>query len=173
MFSSRESFGHIRIEITFTGIFRLTTVLSMAVMIWFFASRKAGASPSLQLTAPIVYLVCSTIAIGRILRQTKFDEEKRRKEATLSPQIKLEPPRRDVYDSISSTTRIIEPSFNATHGAQCDVIALFETEPQGCIITIPPAVEIEVKQIVESEHEHEAESTGEVSECHSQGLKGW
>lgn len=141
-------------------------------MIWFFASGKTGASPSLQLTAPVVYLVCSTIAIGRILRQTKFDEERRRKEAALSPQIKLETPRRDIYDSISSTTRIIEPSFNEARGAHCDVIGLFETEPQGCIITIPPVVQIEVKQIVESgRDDHGADSTGEISECSSH-LKG-
>ncbi|KJA17673.1 hypothetical protein HYPSUDRAFT_57600 [Hypholoma sublateritium FD-334 SS-4] len=156
--------------------FLLTTVLSMAVMIWFFASGKAGASSSVRLTAPVVYLVCSTIAIGRILRQTKFDEEKRRKESALSPQIKLETPaRRDLYDSVTSTTRIIEPSFNEARGAHCDVIGLFETEPQGCIITIPPVVEIEVKQVVESGHDghSRADSIGGISECSSHLPKGW
>lgn len=134
-------------------------------MIWFFTAKTAGASPSIQITPVVIYLVFGCITIGSCLRESKFSEEQARVLAATSPQIKLDMARSDINETLSSTTRIIKPSYNRGRAAHCDVVGLFDLEPQGCMIPVPPAVEIEVKKVIENARD--AESTHSESEYHS------
>lgn len=129
---------------------RSTAGLSLAGAIWFLVSFKA--SGSFRLVPITVYLVCASTMLGRVLRANKREEKQRRVSEALSAPIKLDMPRLDINDTL--TTRTHEHA----QGTQCDVAGLFTSDSASCITT-PPIVEIEVNKVVQSKHDYSTPDT--------------